>query len=101
PVPRPQVPLTATPVRPSPAACSASQPATSSGPGSVISTSNVPPTSSPGPAAADRPAPVVAGAGRAARPADSVRQRGVEAIPQDPELEGVEELVDLIPVPRG
>src|ERR1019366_926116 len=32
-------------------------------------------------------------------PVDSVGGGGVEAVSQDPELEGVEKLVDLVPVP--
>ncbi len=49
----------------------------------------------------ERPGRLVAGVGRGGHPADSVRQRGVEAVPQDPELEGVEQLVDLLAVPLG
>ena len=46
------------------------------------------------------PRPVAGPAAPAADPGDPVRQRGVQPVPQHPELQGVEELVDLLPVPR-
>ena len=39
-------------------------------------------------------------AGRAGRAHDAVREGAVQPVAQDPELERVEELVDLVPVPR-
>ena len=82
PVPRPQVPLAARPTRP-PLPCSASHSATSSGPSTSASTSK--PSAGPSAPTSARP----------------VRERGLEPLPQHPELQRVEELVRSAPGPTA
>ena len=87
PVPRPQVPSHG---QPDPAAaglaCPASQPATCAGAEHGRGRRRSPPR--------------LAGGGAAELPDDPVRQRGVQPVAQHPELQRVEQLVDLVPVPR-